>query len=43
MGLIITIDTASQLRYAMSDAGEDNFSYEAYEYIMDVYSSEDTA
>jgi len=41
MSLIITINTASQLRYAMSDAGRDNFSYEAYEYIIDFYTSED--
>jgi len=41
MSLIITVDNASQLRDAMSDAGRDNFSYRAYEYILDFYSRDD--
>jgi len=41
MSLIITINTASQLRDAMSEAGRDSFSYEAYEYIIDFYNDDD--
>jgi len=41
MSLIITINNASQLGDSMRDAGRDNFSYEAYEYLIDFYNNED--